>query len=1044
MLFVAYLFIGIGLVSAQIKVTGHVTSSEDGLPVVGASIMVKGTTIGTVTDLDGNFTLGNVPNSAKELQFSFVGMKTQLLPVKSRMNVVLHPDREVLDEVMVVAFGTAKKSSFTGSASALKGEKITQRQTSNVTNALAGQVAGVQIQSSNGAPGAGATVRIRGIGSISAGNSPLYVVDGVPFEGGIETINPQDIESMTVLKDAASNALYGARGANGVILITTKKGQTGSRTQVALDAKWGTNRRGVPNYDVMTDPNMYYETYYQAVKNGSRNPNDYVTIGQAVQEALAYPIYDLHGEANLFTPEGKINPKATIGNIYNNDYYLRPDNWYDEIFDNGNLRQEYNLRISGASDKMTYYLSAGLLDDTGIIPNSGFRRFTARTNVEYQVSNRLRVGTNVSYSNTKSKNPKGQEGLSVGNLFYVTNTIAPIFPLYVRNADQSIKIDKYGYQMYDFGAGQYPGLGRPFMGNSNPASMISLDANENAYDVIGARAFAKLTIFKGLQATANWGYDLDNTRSTTKYNAYYGQYAGEVGGVIYVGSYRTQGLNQQYLLTYNEQFGKHNVDLMAGYERYQLKSQSLNGSKEKLYNPNINEIDNAINKPSISSSTDTYETQGILARAQYNYDDKYFGSVSFRRDASSCFHPDNRWGNFWSIGGGWLINKESFMQEATWIDMLKFKASYGVQGNDKINNWHAYQDQYYVQNNNNDFGLVFAYKGNKEITWETSKSFNTGIDFEFFKNRLNGTFEYFSRKTTDMLYNRPVPPTLGYSSIPTNIGSMVNSGIELDLHGDIIRSNNLTWSMNFNLTHVKNEIKELAPELNGELINGSKILQEGESMYQAYLRSYAGVDKETGDALYYIDVTDEEGNVTGRETTSEWSKATRYASGDMLPKIYGGFGTTLNAYGFDFSINMAYQLGGKVYDNSYAGLMHGGAIGDAGTNWHKDILNAWTPENNTSNIPRINHTGKYAPNQLSDRFLTSSDYLSINNITFGYTLPKSWIRTFASSVRLYLAADNVALFTARKGLDPRQGYFGIGNDTYSMMRTISGGVSVTF
>ena len=1042
MLFVACLFIGIGLVSAQIKVTGTVTSSEDGLPVVGASVMVKGTTIGTVTDLDGNFVLGNVPNSSKELQFSFVGMKTLLLPVKSRMNVVMHPDREVLDEVMVVAFGTAKKSSFTGSASAIKSEKIAQRQTSNVTNALAGQVAGVQIQSANGEPGAAASVRIRGIGSLSASNAPLYVVDGVPFEGGIETINPQDIESMTVLKDAASNALYGARGANGVILITTKKGQTGSKTQVSLDAKWGTNRRGVPNYDVMTDPNMYYETFYQAVKNASKDQSDYVGIGADVQKYLGYPIYDLHGEATLFTPEGKINPKATLGAVYNNDYYLQPDDWYDELFDSSNLRQEYNLRISGASERMTYYVSAGLLDDTGIIPNSGFKRFTARTNVEYQVSNRLRVGTNISYSNSKNKSPRDQTGSSSGNIFYVANLIAPIYPLYVRNADGSIKIDSHGYQVYDFGSGEYPGLGRPFMGMSNPASMIALDKQEYTYDVIGARAFAKLDIWKGLRASASWGYDLDNTRSVNKYNAYYGQYAGETGGIIYVGSSRTYGLNQQYLLTYNETFGKHNVDLMAGFESYQMKAQSLSGKKEKLYNPNINEINNAINNPSVNSSTTNYATQGILARAQYSYDDKYFGSVSFRRDASSRFHPDNRWGNFWSIGGGWLMNKEKFMENATWIDMLKFKASYGVQGNDNIGNYYAYQDQYDIQNNNGDFGIVFSYKGNKDITWETSKSFNTGFDFEFFKNRLGGTVEYFSRKTTDMLYNRPVAPTLGYSSIPMNVGSMVNNGFEMDLHGDLSRTKNITWSMNFNLTHVKNEIKELAPELEGELISGSRIYREGESMYQLYLRKYAGVS-ENGAALYYVDQKDENGNVIGQETTEKYGQATRYASGDILPAVYGGFGTTLNAYGFDFSISMAYQLGGKVYDNTYAALMHAGTSNDAGQNWHKDILNAWTPENTSSNIPMLDYNAQYA-NNLSDRFLTSSNYLSINNITFGYTLPKLWLKNFASSVRLYLAADNVALFAKRKGLDPRQGYVGSGNDGYSPMRTISGGLSVTF
>ena len=721
---------------------------------------------------------------------------------------------------------------------------------------------------------------------------------------------------------------------------------------------------------------------------------------------------------------------------------MQPDDWYDELFDSSNLRQEYNLRISGASDRMTYYVSAGFLDDTGIIPNSGFKRFTARSNVEYQVTNRLRVGTNISYSNSKNKTPRDQAGSSSGNIFYVANNIAPIYPLYVRNADRSIKIDNHGYQVYDFGSGEYAGLGRPFMGMSNPASMIALDKQEYTYDVIGARAFAKLDIWKGLRASASWGYDLDNTRSVNKYNAYYGQYAGETGGIIYVGSSRTYGLNQQYLLTYNNTFGKHNVDLMAGFESYQMKAQSLSGKKEKLYNPNINEINNAINNPSVNSSTTNYATQGILARAQYNYADKYFGSVSFRRDASSRFHPDNRWGNFWSVGGGWLINKETFMEQASWIDMLKFKASYGVQGNDNIGNYYAYQDQYDIQNNNGDFGIVFSYKGNKDITWETSKSFNTGFDFEFFKNRLGGTVEYFSRKTTDMLYNRPVAPTLGYSSIPMNVGSMVNRGFEMDVHGDIIRTRNITWSMNFNLTHVKNEIKELAPELEGELINGSRIFREGESMYQLYMRNYAGVD-ENGKALYYVDKKDENGNVIGRETTDKYGQATRYASGDILPKVYGGFGTTLNAYGFDFSISFAYQLGGKVYDNTYAALMHAGTSNDAGHNWHKDILKAWSPENKDSNIPMLDYNAQYA-NSLSDRFLTSSNYLSINNITFGYTLPKLWLKNFASSVRLYLAADNVALFAKRKGLDPRQGYVGSGNDGYSPMRTISGGLSVTF
>ena len=335
-------------------------------------------------------------------------------------------------------------------------------------------------------------------------------------------------------------------------------------------------------------------------------------------------------------------------------------------------------------------------------------------------------------------------------------------------------------------------------------------------------------------------------------------------------------------------------------------------------------------------------------------------------------------------------------------------------------------------------------KGNYDITWETSHSFNTGFDFEFFKGRLGGTVEYFQRKTTNMLYNRPVASAIGYSSFPMNVGSMMNRGFEMDLYGDIIRTKNVTWSANFNLTYFKNKILELHPDLNGEMIDGSYIYREGESSYQMYLRKYAGVDKETGEALYWTNVTDDKGNVIGQETTTNAPNATRYATGDILPKVYGGFGTTLNVYGFDLSIALSYQLGGRVYDNTYAALMHGGSSSNRGTNWHKDVLNAWTPDNTNTDVPRVNYNDQYT-NYLSDRFLTSSDYLSINNITFGYTLPKKFTTKFGiSNLRLYMAADNVAVFSARKGLDPRQGYATSENSNYSPIRSISGGISLSF
>ena len=760
---------------------------------------------------------------------------------------------------------------------------------------------------------------------------------------------------------------------------------------------------------------------------------------------MGYPVYTVPNGEGYIGVDGKLNPNAKLGRVYG-DYYITPDDWEKELLDNGNLRQEYNVNISGSTEKMNYYMSAGYLDDSGLIPGSSFSRLSFRLKADYQVKEWLKVGANVAYSNIVSRYPDEQttSGSST-NLFYITNNIAPIYPLYIRNADGSIKKDARGFTMYDYGNGMYTdgttALNRPFLSQSNPASALQLDKNEYNMDILSGRAFVEVSIIEGLKATANWGMDLDNTRYTELINPYYGQYAGNTGGVVGVSHSRVFSINQQYLLTYKKNFGDHNIDLLAGFESYDYKNQSLSGSKQKVYNPNIVELNNAINTPSANSSTANYATAGFLFRAQYDYLEKYFASASFRRDASSRFHPDNRWGNFWSVGLGWLMNKESFLQNTSWIDMLKFKISYGAQGNDNIGNYYAYLDQYTVSNSNNDFALALSYKGNKDITWETSHSFNTGFDFEFFKGRLSGTVEYFSRKTTDMLYNKPMNASAGYASIPMNVGSMTNKGVELDLNGILIDTNDLTWRMNFNLTHFKNTINELDPSLNGEMISGSYIYREGESRYQFYLRKYAGVD-ENGVAQYYKDITDAEGNVTGQEKTTDAPNATRYATGDILPKVYGGFGTSLNAYGFDFSISFAYQLGGRMYDNGYASLMNSGT--DPGQNWHKDILKAWTADNKGSNIPRLSATDQYA-NYLSDRFLTKSDYLSINSITLGYTLPKSWVRSLnISSLRVYMSADNVALFSKRKGFDPRQSYTTASADVYSPIRAISGGLSLSF
>jgi len=1055
-LFVCFIA-GISSVLAQTSISGKVISGDDGEPVIGATVMLKGTTTGTITGADGEFSIVVTPEN-RTLVVSFIGMITVEVEAVNNMTVTLSTSVSELDEVIVTAFGLSTKKSFTGAAAVIKSEELAKNQSSNITNNLAGKVAGVQGLSANGQPGSGSNIRIRGIGSMSSSNAPLYVVDGVPYDTDISAVNNADIESVTVLKDAASAALYGARGANGVIIITTKRGK-GKDAQVKIDTKWGNNSRAIPAYNVMTDPGMYYENFYRAMynsrvnKDGVDGAHEYANnyLLDASQGGLGYQVYTVPNGERLIGKNFKLNPNAKLGYSDGTFTYL-PDKWYDEVFNPKNLRQEYNLSVSGSADKLTYFFSANYLHDTGIVSNSDFQRFSSRLNTDYQVKKWLKLVSNMSYIRSDSRYPDEQvSDRSSGNLFFVSNMLAPIYPLYVRDAKGKIMTDDRGYTLYDYGEGKIVNAKRPFMSQSNPASNLMLNTEKFSNDYFVGKWSAVAEIFDGFKATATLGATTANTHYNMLQNPYYGQFA-DGGGYVSVQYGRFYSINQQYLLTYEKQFGEHNVDLMAGTESYKFKNASLYGFKTKVYQDRVPELNNAILDPSTGSSSYTYSTLGFLAQAKYDFASKYFASASYRRDGSSSFAPENRWGNFWSVGAAWDLKSESFLDNAEFIDLLKLKASYGAQGNDKLLyagsssiNFYPYQDQFVVSENNGEFATERSYKGNRDITWETSYNFNTGVEFSLFSERLNGGVEFFSRKTVDMLYYQPVAPSMGYTELPVNIGSVRNLGVEIELDADIVKTRSVTWNMYANATFLKNKILELSPELEGQWISGSYIYKEGESMYNFYIRETAGVDELTGDPLWYMDIVDAEGNVTGRETTNNWSKGTRYEQGDILPKVYGGFGTSLEAYGFDCSLEFAYQMGGRVLDNSYLTLMHSGYSSDAGRNWHADILNAWTPENTKTDVPRLNSANQYS-NSTSNRFLISSDYLSLQNITLGYTLPKRLLeRIKIEKLRIFGVADNVALFTARQGLDPRQSFtVAYSGSLYAPIRSISGGLNITF
>ena len=1046
----------------NISVSGNVTDSSSGEPIPYASIHLEGTTLGVSSDNEGHYSI-SVPHDGL-LVFSSIGYKTQVITVASSgtINVELHPDSEFIDETIVVAYGTTTRSSFTGSASMVNSESIEARAVTNVTSALAGTAPGVQIISPSGDPASSqATIRIRGIGSMSASNSPLYIVDGMPYDGNISEINPNDVESMSILKDAAASAIYGARGANGVVLITTKRARGGDAV-IKFDARWGSNSRLIPQYDVITDPAEYYETHYRMMYNSQ------IYSGKTQQEAYAYADATLFDQNNgglgyqVFTvPDGekfigedfKLNPKATLG-YSDGEYYYIPDNWYKETFHNS-FRQEYNLSVSGSKDRFNYYASIGYLDDGGIVSNSDFRRYTARINADYQAKKWLKVVTNISYSHTDSQTASYTSSFgSSANVFYITNNMGPIYPLYVRDADGNIMYEN-GMKVYD--ANQTNFIRPNIVGNAVRDNEVNTQKNYS--DLISGKFGMTATLMEGLTLTGNVGLMNENDR----YNALYSQFGSSsaTDGQTYVSHDRYFAINTQCLAEYKTDFGGslHSLEALAGYEFYKLKIQNMEGQNDRLYDPFIGELGNADGTKSkkTSSYTVDYLTQGFLARVQYDFAEKYFLSASYRRDASSRFADGHRWGNFGSFGAAWLLSSEPFMQEAYWISMLKLKASWGVQGNDNLYPSASYARKYYPYADNythsyneetGEYSLTLAYKGNEDLTWESSQSFNIGADFEMFGGYLNGSIEYFSRKTTDLLYSKDVPLSSGNPTgyYPVNVGSILNRGFESSFYGNIFSTRNIQWTWNLNISHYHNEILSLDESIPAEGIKGSNYIYKiGGSLYEAYMYRYAGVDPESGKGLYYY--LDENGSM---QTTDVFSDADQFECGSVLPKVYGGFGTSLRVYGFDLSAQFSFQLGGRYYDGTYQSLMH--TDSSVGSAWHRDVLNSWSEDNRDSDIPRLDGDTSIGQSPV-DRFLISSDYLSINNITVGYTFPEKWMtRIKTGSIRIYFTADNLAVASARKGVDPRYsiglGSFvsgsGLNSGSYSAMRTLTGGITVTF
>lgn len=1044
----------------QITVTGNVTDASDGTGVPYASVHLKGTMTGVSADPQGSYSI-TVPSDGV-LVFSSIGYLTieRQVAGQKTLSVALEPDAQMLDETIVVAFGTSTKESFTGSAAVVGESEIARVQSSDVTRALDGVVAGVQMTTSTGTLGSSPSIRIRGIGTISGSvdKEPLFVVDGVPFSGDLNNLNPSDIESMTVLKDAASNALYGARGANGVIMITTKKAK-GRGATVTLDAKLGWNTKALRSYETISDPAQYYEMHYKALYNYyvDKQGMSQADAGTLAAERVAGPVRDGGLGYQVFTvpqgeafigPDGKVNPRAVLGNVVNHngkDYLLMPDDWMKEAY-RQSLRQEYNLSVAGGVDKASFLASFGYLNNKGIIDGADMYRYTARLKADFQAKEWFKVGANVSYTNYDYNNGNGEEGSagSVGNVFGFAASMAPIYPVYIRDASGNIMTDSRGLLMYDFGDGKNAGMVRPNAPNANALRLITLDRNISEGNAFTGTAYAEVKFLRDFKFTFNVGTGVDGVRHTSMNNMYYGQFATN-GGTLYKEHERRFYVNLQQLLNYNRTFaGVHNVDVLLGHETYSRNTETVSAYKTNMFSIDNLELGGAvIDGQQAGSSRAEYNNEGYFIRAQYDYADRIFVSGSYRRDASSRFHKDRRWGDFWSAGAGWVINHEPWFK-AYWVDLLKLKASIGSQGNDGIPDY-LYVDTYEISNNEGDVAVAFRTKGNPDITWETNLNFNTGVDFELFNGRVGGSVEYFYRKTKDMLFFFNVPLSLGYSGYYDNIGDMRNSGIEVAVDAVLLQRKNVVWDVNANLTHYTNKITMLPEEHKKMEVEGFRGYQsggryygEGLPIYTFYMPRYAGVEADTGLPMWYQEKNGE------RVTTTVYSDATDYLCGDPTPDIYGGFGTSVSFYGFDASVQFTYSVGGLTYDSGYAALMTPPGS-STGSNIHKNMLQAWTPDDTDSSIPRFQYLDENIAAQ-SDRFLTDASYLNFQSAQIGYTLPRKITDKFkVSRLRVYVLCDNIFYWSSRQGLDPRYSFTGTTNYAVnSPVRTLSGGVNITF
>lgn len=987
-------FVGMNFLQAQtVQITGTVSSAEDGLPIPGASVLVKGTSIGAATDIDGKYSL-SVPQSATTLEIAFLGMLTQDVVIAGRtvIDVVLQSDATQIEDVVVVAYGTVKREGRTGSISSVKNENINELPATSVDKMLTGKMAGVQITAASGQPGASSEIRVRGTSSINAGSEPLWVVDGIPVMTGnqsyftntgnaIASINPNDIESITVLKDAAAASVYGSRAANGVILVTTKSGSKGK-------AKF--NARAKVGFSQLANDNDF------GVMNG--------------QELLGY-----QRQAAI---NAGVNPDDPFGKYYRPMSLVAGEqtNWMRHFTRLGKM-QEYEINAAGGNEKSNFYTSLSYHNNEGVFYGVDYSKLTARVNADYQLTKSLQTGARINLGYTESND------VAMGSLYYANPAFA------------GMTIQSW--------TKPYDEMGRhtrsiPENSNTNPRFTADNDQQfEKQYRMNGTY-FISWKPIDGLEIKTN------NAAEGTfgEGRRYWAPDYGGTKGTLQASSLKYIQLTTSNTATYSKIFDEvHSVRVLGGQEAMRRTYNSY-----YIYSP---DVDVLIPYPNTSTAEGDEGGYSYNARTlmsffgilDYNYASKYYFTGSARYDGSSLFGADNRWGLFWSVGGSWNIHNEDFLKDVSFLDVLKLRASYGINGNDNISAYRAY-GVYATRAYNGGVGMLPNSPTNNNLSWEKNATYNVGIDFGFFGGKINGGIDAYNRVTTDMLLSKQVPQTSGFSSNFMNIGELLNQGVEFQLEGQILKTNDLIWTAGFNVAYNRTELLNLGDtdEMTG-VINtlgdtDSRLKHTvGKSMYTFYLKDYYGVNPTNGDALWRM----EDGTLT-----NDYDNAAYIYAGSPEPKFIGGFNTAASWKGISLIAFFEFKQGNEVlivenrYINSDGSQMS--------MNQSTASLNYWEKPGDTGVNPKpVAGTSSNSYTFANTRWLEDGSYLRVKDITLSYNLPAKFANQIKlGGLKVYVSAMNLYTFHDVNFWDPERGVTGMGSGIYPMTKTFIGGIELSF